>query len=192
MESQAPQRVTGLAQVDVFKREFACWTKQFSTGWGRVRTRRDNYFMACTGREKIKVFEMNQTLLLQCRPCIATCFAQLAGSTGGRCRRRRPPSKHLEYTGGLSDLQRLEYFFFVGLVNGMYSCGGAVPLAPLRGPPRGSPHWSKTRSSFILYKRPGHGSKRTPTLIHSQVARLGSIAIVAVGGRSCLCLIAWL
>ena len=78
LESQAPQRVTGLAQVDVFKREFACWTKQFSTGWGRVRTRRDNYFMACTGREKIKVFEMNQTLLLQCRPCAATCFAHLA------------------------------------------------------------------------------------------------------------------
>ena len=39
---------------------------------------RDNYFMACTIHEKIKVFEMNQTLLLQCRPCTATCFAHLA------------------------------------------------------------------------------------------------------------------
>ena len=54
MESQAPQRVTGLAQVDVSNREFACWTKQFSTGWGRVRTRRGNYFMGCTGRKKNK------------------------------------------------------------------------------------------------------------------------------------------
>ena len=74
MGSQASQRATGLAHVIVFKREFACWTKQFPTGGGRVRTGRDNYFMACTGREKIKVFEMNQTLLPQCRPCTGTCY----------------------------------------------------------------------------------------------------------------------
>ena len=39
---------------------------------------RGNYSMACTVHEKIKVFEMSQTLLPQCRPCIATCFAHLA------------------------------------------------------------------------------------------------------------------
>ena len=45
---------------------------------GRVRTGRDNYFMACTGREKIKVFETNQPLLPQCRPCTGTCYHLIA------------------------------------------------------------------------------------------------------------------
>ena len=31
-----------------------------------------------TGHEKIKVFEMNQTLLLQCRPCTGTCHHLIA------------------------------------------------------------------------------------------------------------------
>ena len=36
---------------------------------------RDNYFMACTVHEKIKVFEMSYTQLRCSRPCITTCFA---------------------------------------------------------------------------------------------------------------------
>ena len=50
----------------------------------RVGTGRDNYFMACTVHEKIKVFEMSYTHLRCSRPCIATCFAH-SGAV-------RPPS----------------------------------------------------------------------------------------------------
>ena len=47
----------------------------FLCAGARVGTGRDNYFMACTVHEKIKVFEMSYTHLRCSRPCIATCFA---------------------------------------------------------------------------------------------------------------------
>ena len=56
----------------------------FQQAGSRIRTGRDNYFMACTVHEKIKVFEMSYTHLRCSRPCIATCFAH-SGAV-------RPPS----------------------------------------------------------------------------------------------------